>query len=89
MNICFRRQFCASGRAGRLIRTQTDRGVVAILDKRILFSKQYGRPLLLESLPGCTVMEGFLADLPEKGCPLAERVRKLLISTLQPPVLRG
>ncbi len=50
---------------GRLIRTQTDRGVVAILDKRIL-SKQYGR-LFMESLPGCTVMEGFLADLPEKA----------------------
>lgn len=50
---------------GRLIRTQTDRGVVAILDKRVL-SKQYGR-LFMESLPGCTVMEGFLADLPEKA----------------------
>jgi len=50
---------------GRLIRTQTDRGVVAILDKRIL-SKQYGR-LFMESLPGCTVVEGFLANLPEKA----------------------
>jgi len=50
---------------GRLIRTQTDRGVVAILDKRII-SKQYGR-LFMESLPGCTVLEGYLGDLPEKA----------------------
>jgi DNA polymerase-3 subunit epsilon/ATP-dependent DNA helicase DinG len=50
---------------GRLIRTQTDRGVVAILDKRIL-SKQYGR-LFMESLPDCTVIEGSLANLPEKA----------------------
>jgi DNA polymerase-3 subunit epsilon/ATP-dependent DNA helicase DinG len=34
---------------GRLIRTQSDRGIVAILDKRVL-SKQYGR-MFIESLP--------------------------------------
>jgi ATP-dependent DNA helicase DinG len=37
---------------GRLIRTQSDRGVVAILDRRIL-TKRYGRAFL-ESLPTCT-----------------------------------
>lgn len=34
---------------GRLIRTQSDRGVVAVLDRRVL-SKKYG-PLFLKSLP--------------------------------------
>jgi ATP-dependent DNA helicase DinG len=47
---------------GRLIRTQTDRGVVAVLDKRVL-TKKYGR-LFLESLPNCTFKQGPLADLP-------------------------
>ena len=41
---------------GRLIRTAADRGVVAILDRRVL-TKQYGR-LFLESLPGCTARQG-------------------------------
>ena len=49
---------------GRLIRTQTDRGVVAVLDKRVL-TKQYGR-LFLESLPPCTFKQGLLADLPKQ-----------------------
>jgi DNA polymerase-3 subunit epsilon/ATP-dependent DNA helicase DinG len=48
---------------GRLIRTQTDRGVVAVLDKRVL-TKRYGR-LFLESLPNCTFKQGPLADLPK------------------------
>ncbi len=48
---------------GRLIRTQSDRGVVAILDKRIL-SKRYGRAFL-DSLPGCTVQRGSVTDLPK------------------------
>lgn len=47
---------------GRLIRTQYDRGVVAVFDKRIL-TKKYGR-LFLDSLPTCTVQVGPLADLP-------------------------
>lgn len=48
---------------GRLIRTQTDRGVVAILDRRVL-TKKYGRAFL-ESLPTCTVRIAPLADLPK------------------------
>jgi DNA polymerase-3 subunit epsilon/ATP-dependent DNA helicase DinG len=47
---------------GRLIRTQYDRGVVAVLDRRVL-SKKYGR-LFLDSLPPCTVKVGPLAELP-------------------------
>jgi len=47
---------------GRLIRTQYDRGVVVIFDKRII-SKRYGR-LFLESVPGCTSKIGPLAELP-------------------------
>jgi DNA polymerase-3 subunit epsilon/ATP-dependent DNA helicase DinG len=48
---------------GRLIRTQSDRGVVVILDKRVM-TKQYGR-LFMESLPQCTVRQGPLANLPK------------------------
>jgi DNA polymerase-3 subunit epsilon/ATP-dependent DNA helicase DinG len=48
---------------GRLIRTQTDRGVVAVLDKRVL-TKRYGR-LFIESLPNCTFKQGLLGDLPK------------------------
>ncbi len=48
---------------GRLIRSAQDRGVVAILDKRVL-TKQYGR-LFLESLPNCTRRQGSLNDLPK------------------------
>jgi ATP-dependent DNA helicase DinG len=47
---------------GRLIRTQSDRGVVAILDKRIL-TKRYGRAFL-ESLPTCKTQIGPVRDLP-------------------------
>lgn len=47
---------------GRLIRSQTDRGVVVVLDRRIM-SKPYGR-LFTDSLPTCTVQVGALADLP-------------------------
>jgi DNA polymerase-3 subunit epsilon/ATP-dependent DNA helicase DinG len=48
---------------GRLIRSKTDRGVVVILDKRIL-TKSYGRAFL-DSLPACTVRQGPLAALPQ------------------------
>lgn len=48
---------------GRLIRSKTDRGVVVILDKRIL-TKSYGRAFL-DSLPPCTVRQGPLAELPQ------------------------
>ncbi|HSF82343.1 MAG TPA: helicase C-terminal domain-containing protein [Anaerolineales bacterium] len=47
---------------GRLIRTQYDRGVVAVLDKRVL-TKRYGRAFL-ESLPECTIRTGALSNLP-------------------------
>ena len=47
---------------GRLIRTQYDRGVVAILDRRIL-TKRYGR-FFLDSLPTCKVQIGTVRDLP-------------------------
>jgi ATP-dependent DNA helicase DinG len=47
---------------GRLIRTQSDRGVVAILDRRVL-TKAYGK-LFIESLPQCTLRVGSLAELP-------------------------
>jgi ATP-dependent DNA helicase DinG len=47
---------------GRLIRTQSDRGVVAILDRRVL-TKAYGK-LFIESLPQCTLRVGPLATLP-------------------------
>jgi DNA polymerase-3 subunit epsilon/ATP-dependent DNA helicase DinG len=48
---------------GRLIRSQSDRGIVAVLDKRIL-SKRYGK-LFLESLPTCTTRIGPLVDIPQ------------------------
>jgi DNA polymerase-3 subunit epsilon/ATP-dependent DNA helicase DinG len=47
---------------GRLIRTQYDRGIVVILDRRVL-TKQYGR-FFIESLPACTIQNGRLSDLP-------------------------
>jgi DNA polymerase-3 subunit epsilon/ATP-dependent DNA helicase DinG len=50
---------------GRLIRTQNDRGVVAIFDRRIL-SKSYGESFL-NALPECTVERGALKNLPEKA----------------------
>jgi DNA polymerase-3 subunit epsilon/ATP-dependent DNA helicase DinG len=50
---------------GRLIRTQSDRGVVAILDRRVL-TKQYGR-FFINSLPPCTKIIGSFEDLPRKA----------------------
>lgn len=50
---------------GRLIRTQQDRGVVAILDRRVL-SKKYGQ-LFIDSLPECTVKVGPIEKLPEEA----------------------
>ena len=50
---------------GRLIRTASDRGVVAILDRRVL-TKQYGR-LFLESLPQCTARQGPAVNLPREA----------------------
>jgi len=48
---------------GRLIRSASDRGVVAVLDRRVL-TKQYGR-LFIESLPQCTIRNASLNDLPK------------------------
>jgi ATP-dependent DNA helicase DinG len=50
---------------GRLIRTQSDRGVVVILDKRVM-TKQYGR-LFIESLPQCTLQTAPVSSLPKEA----------------------
>ncbi|HEY0733592.1 MAG TPA: helicase C-terminal domain-containing protein [Herpetosiphonaceae bacterium] len=47
---------------GRLIRSKEDRGVVAVLDRRLL-TKRYGK-LFLGSLPHCTTQQGPLKNLP-------------------------
>jgi ATP-dependent DNA helicase DinG len=47
---------------GRLIRTQSDRGVVVILDRRVL-TKPYGK-FFIESLPHCTMQINSLSELP-------------------------
>ena len=47
---------------GRLIRSRSDRGVVAIFDSRVL-TKSYGSSFL-ESLPDCTAQHGALENLP-------------------------
>ena len=50
---------------GRLIRTQSDRGVVVILDRRIL-TKRYGK-LFIESLPSCKVKIAPMSELPSSA----------------------
>lgn len=47
---------------GRLIRTKSDRGIVVVLDRRLL-SKRYGSTFI-QSLPQPTVRTGSMADLP-------------------------
>lgn len=47
---------------GRLIRSHSDRGVVVIFDKRLL-TKSYG-PAFLDSLPGPSIQQGSIANLP-------------------------
>jgi Rad3-related DNA helicase len=47
---------------GRLIRSKSDRGVVAVLDRRVI-SKRYGQAFL-NSLPECTIKRGPTANLP-------------------------
>lgn len=47
---------------GRLIRSSQDRGVCAVLDRRVI-SKRYGASFV-ESLPSCSVTVGSAADLP-------------------------
>lgn len=46
---------------GRLIRMASDRGIVAVMDRRIL-TKQYGK-MFLESLPQCTSRQGAASGL--------------------------
>ena len=52
---------------GRLIRSRSDRGIVVILDRRVL-TKQYGR-MFLDSLPGCTTR---IAPLTQLGADAAK-----------------
>lgn len=47
---------------GRLIRTQYDRGIVVMLDKRVL-TKRYGR-MFIDSLPPCAKQQGPLSEAP-------------------------
>jgi ATP-dependent DNA helicase DinG len=47
---------------GRLIRSTTDRGVVVVMDRRLL-TKRYGEKFL-NSLPPCRVVRASLAELP-------------------------
>lgn len=47
---------------GRLIRSASDRGVVAIFDRRVM-TKMYGK-LFIASLPACTLRQGTLNELP-------------------------
>ncbi|MCA0453134.1 MAG: DEAD/DEAH box helicase family protein [Chloroflexi bacterium] len=47
---------------GRLIRKQSDRGIVVLLDKRLM-SKSYGQSFL-DALPDCTIQYGTLQTLP-------------------------
>lgn len=56
---------------GRLIRSCTDRGVVVVLDRRVL-SKSYGASFL-DSLPSCTVCRGPIRELPAKAARWIER----------------
>ena len=49
---------------GRLIRGEEDRGVVVVLDQRIV-SRRYGR-VFLESIPECSQSRGTLRDLPRE-----------------------
>jgi Rad3-related DNA helicase/DNA polymerase III epsilon subunit-like protein len=49
---------------GRLIRSRNDRGVVAVLDRRVL-SKRYGQAFL-NSLPECTIKQGPSTNLPSE-----------------------
>jgi DNA polymerase-3 subunit epsilon/ATP-dependent DNA helicase DinG len=50
---------------GRLIRSQSDRGVVVILDNRVL-TKRYGREFL-NSIPKCTERIAGIRELPREA----------------------
>ncbi len=47
---------------GRLIRTASDRGVVAVLDRRVI-TKRYGKQFI-DSLPQCKLKVGPMGELP-------------------------
>ncbi len=49
---------------GRLIRTESDRGVVVVLDRRVL-TKKYGQ-MFIASLPQCTQRVGPIQNLPRE-----------------------
>ncbi len=59
---------------GRLIRSATDRGVCAVLDRRVL-SKRYGRGFI-ESLPPCSETRGSIADLGQSAADWLARPRE-------------
>jgi ATP-dependent DNA helicase DinG len=59
---------------GRLIRSATDRGVCAILDRRVL-SKRYGRGFI-DSLPPCAEIRGPIADLGRDAADWLARPRQ-------------
>jgi DNA polymerase-3 subunit epsilon/ATP-dependent DNA helicase DinG len=50
---------------GRLIRTQSDRGVVGVLDRRVR-TKQYGA-LFIKSLPNCHLVDSSIENLPDEA----------------------
>lgn len=50
---------------GRLIRSHSDRGIVVVLDRRVL-TKQYGR-MFIDSLPNCSIKQGSIQNLPEEA----------------------
>jgi DNA polymerase-3 subunit epsilon/ATP-dependent DNA helicase DinG len=50
---------------GRLIRSRSDRGLVAVFDRRVL-TKRYGK-IFIDSLPACTVRNGPLAQLGKEA----------------------
>jgi DNA polymerase-3 subunit epsilon/ATP-dependent DNA helicase DinG len=50
---------------GRLIRTKTDKGIVAVFDSRII-SRSYGKHFIA-SLPECTIFKGSLSQLPARA----------------------
>lgn len=56
---------------GRLIRRQSDRGIVAILDNRVR-TKGYGRSFI-DALPECTIVYAPLSQLPGKASQWLER----------------
>ncbi|MEN9935257.1 MAG: hypothetical protein RLZZ387_1836 [Chloroflexota bacterium] len=59
---------------GRLIRSREDRGVVAVLDKRLV-TKKYGQ-LFLDSLPPAMVRSGSVKRLPELTARFLTTARK-------------